>query len=1358
MELQFLSSNSNVDLVFVKEMGGTNGAKLYSSKSPDLNYVIKFYDNPADSYNEVLTGKLYELFGVNVPDVSLVFDAGNQKYGVASKYIESFKTANEKPLTEAQKKELRITGVIHAWLNNWDFVGLQNDNIGTCNADNNERVLLSFDHRCGLNGRGLPLASEGHTKREHYGVEAFDSVVRSLTSLRNPNQNKQTAEFLKDTSEEEIKEGIQKIAHIPEKDIRDCIKQYGFGTEEDKQQLVATMLARRNYLMMKYFIFNNEINKNTEFEEIANLIVNAFYCEAADGDNGYKNEFCNQKQLDDKSIEHIKRVKHGGMHVSRVAALVNVFFNLYKIYDTRTDLLDDEKLKMLMITAMFHDAGRRHDSGDDSAEDEERSAQLAKECLLSLGYDENLSHVISLAIKYKDKKDKVSQIELPKIQDPAKSKNDGYVQQLLDICIDFLHDADCLDVLRANDWVFDPKYLTFHQKFIKVRREVSVEREEQDAKHYQEFIDHTEKRLDEIIAAHANALVSMGDCPQGYKDEDKNIDIAPCFSLETKVIYENANKCYSNIASALCQQPVLAKNYTEFVSFIIQSEGKACADLGEKIIRYDMSVDGFELLSQEYKHDSDAGVSGKTPDYDDIGQYFADEGNLDPTIFIVRNNVLVIRNDYRPPGEIKAVGGFNPLVTLRKCTYVIDGREAGVKFDCSSIPVLSVSEHRRNVHNNSGFVSFSFSKEAYSKPKMNSYIVFARMGVSYVSCGISQSVNEHVDEHELSVPGGVAWGDVLAYRDGDKIYVRKSIFAENTDIFAEELLRNLLRKNEEVICSDSADEGSLISVVRSICRKEDPSIFCKVNYILVYNQRIRARLREMSHLNNSHELVAVFIRKLVQVAVAYATRHENIITYNNELVELILFSGEKLMFSQELFDLLESTNDFVCLCKCIDINSFLGEKSRSLAQSKLHELVSNAKTLTNVIGRLSVEQARVILDLIGDLCLSELVSDVIKLTAVLRRLNAELGLVFLEIIGSLHLRGLVAYEQSLKDGWNTVTPKATLEIVADTVLECSFDNSVLMEELHTQGVNNCRVCLKAIIDRLYEVVSNDKGLADKLNSINFMFRRDTLDIIADSLKGVEFAEDDPNIGQRPGVLSAVVVGLNELLLDECKLANTRIKLSVGEFLDVFIVLNVPICLRDNISGNEQLVEALVRLDLGKEHMALEIMADRLYQVELKYDVMLRSSLALASDTSGRKILDALMDKLTENFMTKVLADIYHKHNVKNPRCVSCKLRDLLPYNFRISNLEPPYWHALNTLSVNKDCMVPNLVGCALNNMLQCSHDLEFSSGCPEQHYAVDLALDQSGRKRKGGPGFFDKSCDLMSEKLNEFLCVLKGYI
>ncbi len=888
MKLIFLQDNREVDLHFVRNAGGTNDAKLYTDLSGDNKYVIKFYKNTEDSCNEVLTGKLYELAGVNIPQTSIVRDEENDQYGIASEYIESFKTAGEQLLTEEQKNQLRIDGVIHAWLNNWDFIGPQNDNIGTCDNDKKERILLSIDHRCGLNGRGLPLAGEGHTKAQHYGIEAFDSVVRSLVSLQDSKINPQTAAFLRDLSHDEIKCGIERIAKIPEQKIRDCVMEYGFGTGEDKKELINTILWRRKYLMTKYFIFNDEINKDTGFEEIANLIVNAFYREEADGDESYRQmykEKGKEELLSNKYYEAIKRLKHGGMHASRVAFLVRVFYRLYKKYDLRTDLINEEMLKMLMIAAIFHDAGRAKDSGQDRKEWEIKSYELARDCLIALGYEMRLATIVASTVFYAEDNDAIFAAKhISGVELTSEEKN------VLNLLTQILHDADSMDYHRFSYMPFDVDRLNFYQLFAKKSKSA-------------------EELLDRTIEEHKIILKEAGDL-LGETE----------LAVYEKAKYEHSGQCYTSIADKMCRREFFAEHYDQFVSFKIVPALQV-EDDAKNVVK--ATAGDFIAITS----DSGNGV----PAYKDAKyeyEYF--RNNLDNKRHDEVTNRFGIRHDDRPPQEIIDVGGFNPKKTLivesnseavisdvlvalgseiqktldaahlnrrkdgkparnvsalqqasteyheylqnmgscllpenklkdvrdivtaiknikfgenhplqAKCDEALEALEKLSKWyqdnKSNYTATLDVSEHRIGAHKNTGFVSFSAANTSYFRGRHNKYL--ARIPYAIMNKFSERTKQEYFSEHELSVPGGLEWDRVVAYRNGESnIFIRKSEIARGQNNSAA-ILSILLKEGEVVVFNEEAkqDHSRLLGRLERICKENEIDVETITSTLTYYN-------------------------------------------------------------------------------------------------------------------------------------------------------------------------------------------------------------------------------------------------------------------------------------------------------------------------------------------------------------------------------------------------------------------------------------------------------------------------------------------------------------------------------------------
>ncbi len=152
------------------------------------------------------------------------------------------------------------------------------------------------------------------------------------------------------------------------------------------------------------------------------------------------------------------RLHHGIQHTARTAILVPVFANLYRRYnDSRAIALTSDYLKLTAIAALFHDAGREGEDVDYWNND---SALLLYFYLTkNLQLSHETAACFAEAIANKDSTNKFFQLneKLKWIQCPSRQKN------IIEI---LLHDADCLDIIRAR-YAFEAEYLDFYQLIAK---------------------------------------------------------------------------------------------------------------------------------------------------------------------------------------------------------------------------------------------------------------------------------------------------------------------------------------------------------------------------------------------------------------------------------------------------------------------------------------------------------------------------------------------------------------------------------------------------------------------------------------------------------------------------------------------------------------------------------------------------------------------------------------------------------------------------------------------------------------------------------------------------------------------------
>src|SRR3990167_6275917 len=122
----------------------------------------------------------------------------------------------------------------------------------------------------------------------------------------------------------------------------------------------------------------------------------------------------------------IARLMHGIQHTRRVAMLIPVFANLYRRYNDHDALaLTEEDIKLRQIAALFHDSARENEGKD--FWDKESGKLLYFYLTNVLNVTHEKATLLAEAVSNKD----------------AEPPKNSY-QKLI-------HDADCLDIIRATD-------------------------------------------------------------------------------------------------------------------------------------------------------------------------------------------------------------------------------------------------------------------------------------------------------------------------------------------------------------------------------------------------------------------------------------------------------------------------------------------------------------------------------------------------------------------------------------------------------------------------------------------------------------------------------------------------------------------------------------------------------------------------------------------------------------------------------------------------------------------------------------------------------------------------------------------
>ena len=207
-------------MTFVKDLGGSTGAKLVKDPVDGKLYVQKQGGDAGHIAEELATDNAYRTMGVNVPDAHL-YKTGTRPTKLA-RFIEGDSLQklrrNDKRAYMKAKIALQEDFAADALLGNWDVIGMDFDNIIVEKSGKVWRID---------NGGGLRRRAQGGMKTElEFNWESKDDsgiwqsrkenlvwneYVDDLWSMRNPNINSQTFEVFGDMDYFDLEKQIKKI-------------------------------------------------------------------------------------------------------------------------------------------------------------------------------------------------------------------------------------------------------------------------------------------------------------------------------------------------------------------------------------------------------------------------------------------------------------------------------------------------------------------------------------------------------------------------------------------------------------------------------------------------------------------------------------------------------------------------------------------------------------------------------------------------------------------------------------------------------------------------------------------------------------------------------------------------------------------------------------------------------------------------------------------------------------------------------------------------------------------------------------------------------------------------------------------
>lgn len=221
-------------LTQIGQQKGSNPGGLFQDTETGTKWYVKWPSDGEMIRNEVLAAKLYELGGIDVPEVHVIRYQG--RTAIASRFVEGL--AKGAPADLAAAAGAAEGFAFDAWLANWDVVGLSYDNL-LIKGGKAYRIDVGGSLRYKATGTLKPGASFGPT-------------VGELDSMKNAGLNPQAASVFGKIDGPAFEKGVARLLAVDEAQIRAVVEAYGPSDAKTRAALIDTLLKRRADIARRY--------------------------------------------------------------------------------------------------------------------------------------------------------------------------------------------------------------------------------------------------------------------------------------------------------------------------------------------------------------------------------------------------------------------------------------------------------------------------------------------------------------------------------------------------------------------------------------------------------------------------------------------------------------------------------------------------------------------------------------------------------------------------------------------------------------------------------------------------------------------------------------------------------------------------------------------------------------------------------------------------------------------------------------------------------------------------------------------------------------------------------------------------
>jgi hypothetical protein len=216
-----------------RKPAGTAAGALYVD-THGQKWLVKGYGHDDQAKSEVLASHLLRAAGAPAADLKLVNLGQSHKggLGVASRWMDDAQPFNAR--NPAHIKNMQQSFAAHAWLANWDSVGLTHDNVLIHNGQ-----AVHIDP-----GGALEFRAMGGRKGD-----AFGNKVGELASMRDPNMNPASATVYGGMSPQDIASSAKPVLKLSSPAIRRLVERHGPGDPKQREALAAKLIKRQGDIL-----------------------------------------------------------------------------------------------------------------------------------------------------------------------------------------------------------------------------------------------------------------------------------------------------------------------------------------------------------------------------------------------------------------------------------------------------------------------------------------------------------------------------------------------------------------------------------------------------------------------------------------------------------------------------------------------------------------------------------------------------------------------------------------------------------------------------------------------------------------------------------------------------------------------------------------------------------------------------------------------------------------------------------------------------------------------------------------------------------------------------------------------------